>query len=442
MINEYLEILDSFGPWGAEHAARIFLRIIKRMSVAISYERHFLLINLIASTFVQIRVYCDYIFQKLKTEKERIEKYSTPKVKKLIELLQQFNPSTNDTKLVLDTNDNGSPNANISLRNQINLKSLDSIDFSQLKTKIENTIENVTNSDIPPVDVVQLTNSLNKLLINNKTTPSQASPNHSSRRRFRGRGGGFIRPPGFRRGNYYNHDSDSLCGIIFCDSKHVAEILFKLICELTRCESGLEYLNVQYTVDKTADSLATDKEADTEHKVQEEVLKKFRMHECNLLIGTSVLEEAIELPKCNLVIRWDIPNTYRSYVQCKGRARASLAYHILMVAPTNLFKDEFVNINLIEKKLHKHVCSASDNKDCDVEKSPDDVENGHSKINEEICATECCVVFTDDDTEQMKIQAELLLTENFKDMNMVTDAVIEKLAEYKEIEKVSCVFNI
>lgn len=55
------------------------------------------------------------------------------------------------------------------------------------------------------------------------------------------------------------------------------------------------------------------------------------MRECNLLVGTSVLEEGIDIPKCNLVIHFDVPQVYRSYVQSKGRARAQDAYYILMI---------------------------------------------------------------------------------------------------------------
>lgn len=55
------------------------------------------------------------------------------------------------------------------------------------------------------------------------------------------------------------------------------------------------------------------------------------MRECNLLVGTSVLEEGIDIPKCNLVIHFNVPQAYRSYVQSKGRARAQDAYYILMI---------------------------------------------------------------------------------------------------------------
>lgn len=49
----------------------------------------------------------------------------------------------------------------------------------------------------------------------------------------------------------------------------------------------LEY-NTQ--LKKTADPLTEPRDAEQEHLKQEEVLKRFRMHECNLLIATSVLE--------------------------------------------------------------------------------------------------------------------------------------------------------
>lgn len=58
---------------------------------------------------------------------------------------------------------------------------------------------------------------------------------------------------------------------------------------------------------------------------------RFRMRDCNILVSTSVLEEGIDIPKCNLVIGFDAPSIYRSYAQSKGRARAQDAHYIVMV---------------------------------------------------------------------------------------------------------------
>ena len=48
-----------------------------------------------------------------------------------------------------------------------------------------------------------------------------------------------------------------------------------------------------------------------------QVLRKFRQKEYNLLISTSVLEEGVDIPRCNLIVRFDLPKDYRSYVQSK-----------------------------------------------------------------------------------------------------------------------------
>jgi len=75
------------------------------------------------------------------------------------------------------------------------------------------------------------------------------------------------------------------------------------------------------------------------------------MRECNLLVGTAVLEEGIDVPKCNLVIHFNVPQVYRSYVQSKGRARAQDAYYLLMIEEdrTAHFVDELAQYFEIEQ---------------------------------------------------------------------------------------------
>ena len=56
--------------------------------------------------------------------------------------------------------------------------------------------------------------------------------------------------------------------------------------------------------------------------VQDKVIKKFHEGTCNLLVATSVLEEGIDIPACNLVIRYQKVTSEIAKVQTQGRARA------------------------------------------------------------------------------------------------------------------------
>ena len=56
---------------------------------------------------------------------------------------------------------------------------------------------------------------------------------------------------------------------------------------------------------------------------QEYNIKCFREDKLNLLVATSVLEEGIDVPACNLVVRYQHVTNEISLVQSKGRARAA-----------------------------------------------------------------------------------------------------------------------
>lgn len=64
---------------------------------------------------------------------------------------------------------------------------------------------------------------------------------------------------------------------------------------------------------------------------QKKKLQEFRNGKFNVLVGTSVVEEGVDIPKCNLVVMFDFPKNFRAYVQSRGRGRAKDARYVLLV---------------------------------------------------------------------------------------------------------------
>ncbi|XP_068923780.1 ATP-dependent RNA helicase DHX58 isoform X2 [Petaurus breviceps papuanus] len=56
---------------------------------------------------------------------------------------------------------------------------------------------------------------------------------------------------------------------------------------------------------------------------QQEVIQRFRAGTLNLLVATSVAEEGLDIPHCNVVVRYGLLTNEISMIQARGRARAS-----------------------------------------------------------------------------------------------------------------------
>lgn len=101
------------GVWCADKAAYNYLVYLQKQKLKTPYERHYLLLSLVETLLVKIRCICDYELSKY-NEIDRIIKYSTPKVLRLMSVIRSFKSETSSSCL----------ETNIQALNECNFKSL------------------------------------------------------------------------------------------------------------------------------------------------------------------------------------------------------------------------------------------------------------------------------------------------------------------------------
>nr|XP_027197670.1 endoribonuclease dcr-1-like [Dermatophagoides pteronyssinus] len=97
----------------------------------------------------------------------------------------------------------------------------------------------------------------------------------------------------------------------------------------------------------------------------------------NLIVATAAIEEGIDIPVCNVVIRYDEPQTYRSYSQSRGRARDKNSVYFIFT-PNEMrtkMKENFAEFYKIDKatqKLANNLQESSDEEQ-DIEKESQEI---------------------------------------------------------------------
>ena len=176
---------------------------------------------------------------------------------------------------------------------------------------------------------------------------------------------------------------EKLCGIIFVQQRSTALALAQALQHFAKDKSELRYIRCGHIVGHGATQSQNGpiaKMADMTTAKQQEVLSQFRSHKINLLVSTSVVEEGLDVPQCNLVIRYSLPDDVCSYLQSRGRARASSSQYILMVdnKHSKSFVSQLGDMKAIEKMLEglchgRHVPVVDDDDDEDEDKSVDEI---------------------------------------------------------------------
>ncbi|KAK0225141.1 hypothetical protein EDD85DRAFT_221965 [Armillaria nabsnona] len=122
------------------------------------------------------------------------------------------------------------------------------------------------------------------------------------------------------------HHSSTFQGIIFVEQRQTAMCLAKLLPNLSQLNGLVRCADL---VGHGVNSEGVSKDITTGN--QGEVVKLFRTKEINLLIATSVAEEGLDFPACDLVIRFDKVQHLVGYVQSRGRARNKASNFVIMV---------------------------------------------------------------------------------------------------------------
>ena len=177
---------------------------------------------------------------------------------------------------------------------------------------------------------------------------------------------------------------DRLCGIIFVQQRSTALALAQMLKLFAGKKLELRYIKCTHIVGHGATQSQNGpiaKMADMTTAKQQEVLSQFRSHKINLLVSTSVVEEGLDVPQCNLVIRYSLPDDVCSYLQSRGRARASNSQYIMMVDDkfSRSFDSQLRDMRAIEQMLvglcHGRHVPVVDDDDDDDDNSSDKVKN-------------------------------------------------------------------
>ncbi|XP_054270904.1 endoribonuclease Dicer isoform X2 [Macrosteles quadrilineatus] len=144
--------------------------------------------------------------------------------------------------------------------------------------------------------------------------------------------------------------------IIFVKRRFTAKILHKLLSNAAKANPKLSHIQSDFVVGYAVSNPFKDtKENLVQKTYNDRVLDKFNSGLLNVIVGSNVVEEGMDVSSCNTVIMFDPPMDFRSYVQSKGRARHSTSRYIIMTNDPK-FDEKHSTFQKVEAELRRLLC--------------------------------------------------------------------------------------
>ncbi|XP_044009238.1 endoribonuclease Dicer-like [Aphidius gifuensis] len=173
---------------------------------------------------------------------------------------------------------------------------------------------------------------------------------------------------------WINRDvNKKFCCIIFVARRFTAKVLYHILNNVKESNEDFNFLKPDYMTGYSNDPYKNVPESMCIAKWNNATLENFRQGVINCLIATDVADEGIDIPACSLIIRYNAPYDFRSYVQSKGRARdSSCLFVILMGKNDSKLLDTYSKWKKVENLLKCHLTMNADER---IEPIPEDIIN-------------------------------------------------------------------
>ncbi|KAI1956642.1 Dicer-like protein 1 [Ophidiomyces ophidiicola] len=148
---------------------------------------------------------------------------------------------------------------------------------------------------------------------------------------------------------YFERHTDTKC-IVFTEQRHTARILCDLFSRI-----GTKYLRPGVLI-----GVRPDTSGGMNVSFRQQVLEvvSFRKGDVNCLFATSVAEEGLDIPDCNLIVRFDLAATLTKYIQSRGRARHRNSTFAHMVEQDNVIHSESLDYLQKSEDTMRRFCTS------------------------------------------------------------------------------------